>query len=57
MTYYILKRFVEGADIWVLKLNDSDPEYSYPTLAEAEAAIVILQPQYPDNELKISTQI
>lgn len=56
-TYYILKRFFPGADIWVAKLNDSDPEYSYPTLEEAEAAVILLQPQYPNNELKISTQI
>ena len=56
-TYYILKRFITGADIWVAKLNDADPEYSYTTLEEAEAALVTLQPQYPDNELKVSTQI
>lgn len=55
--YYILKRFVAGADVWVAKLNDADPEYSYPTLEEAEAALVTLQPQYPNNELKVSAQI
>ena len=57
MTYYILKRYISGADIWVAKLNDSDPEYSYATLEEAEVALVTLQPQYPNNELKVSTQI
>lgn len=56
-TYYILKRFLPGADIWVAKLNDTDPEYSYPTLEEAEAALVTLKPQYPDNDLRVSTQI
>lgn len=57
MTYYILKRFIAGADIWVAKLDDNDPQYSYPTLEEAEAALVTLQPQYPNNELKVSNQI
>lgn len=56
MKYQILKRFFPGADIWVAKLNDSDPEYSYDTLEEAEAALVTLQPQYPNNDLKISAQ-
>lgn len=57
MTYYILKRFIAGADIWVAKLDDNDPQYSYPTLEEAEAALITLQPQYPNNQLKISNQI
>lgn len=57
MTYYILKRFIAGADIWVAKLDDNDPQYSYPTLEEAEAALITLQPQYPNNELKVSNQI
>lgn len=55
--YYILKRFYPGADIWVAKLDEADPEYSYPTLEEAEAALITLQPEYPDNELKISTAV
>lgn len=55
--YYILKRFIAGADIWVAKLNDSDPEYSYPTIEEAEAALITLKPKYPNNDLKISTVI
>jgi hypothetical protein len=55
--YYILKRFYPGAEIWVGKLNDTDPEYSYPTLEEAETALVELQPSYPNNELKISQSI
>lgn len=57
MTYYILKRFIPGADIWVAKLDDNDPQCSYPTLEEAEAALITLKPQYPNNDLKISTQI
>lgn len=55
--YRILKRFVPLADIWVAKLDDNDPEYSYATLQEAEAALITLQPQYPNNELKVSNQI
>lgn len=54
--YTILKRFLVGADIWVAKLNDADPVYSYATLEEAEAALPALQEEYPNNELKISTQ-
>lgn len=57
MTYHILKRFIPGADIWVAKLDDNDPQYSYPTLEEAEAALITLKPQYPNNDLKVSTQI
>lgn len=52
--YTIVKRFVVGADIWVSKLSESDPVYSYSTLEEAEAALEVLKSQYPNNELKIS---
>lgn len=43
-----------GADIWVASLGEGDPVYKYDTEAEAEVAIVELQPQYPDHKLKIS---
>lgn len=55
--YIILKQFIKGADIWVAKLSDTDPEYSYDTLEEAEAAIITLTPQYPNNPLKVSQKV
>jgi len=55
--YYILKRFAPGADIWVVKLDESDSEYSYSTLEEAEAALIILKPQYANNDLKIGSNM
>jgi len=34
--YIVLMQFIPGNDqIWVAKLNDSDPEYIYPTEQEA----------------------
>jgi hypothetical protein len=54
MQYYILKQLVPGAEIWVASLGPNDPIYQYNTEAEAEVAIVELQPSYPDNKLKIS---
>jgi hypothetical protein len=51
---YILKQFLHNADIWVAKLNDSDPEYAYPTLEEAEAALPSVQDLYPNNKCKVS---
>lgn len=55
--YYILKQFVPNTQIWVAKLDDNDPMYWYPTLEEAEAALVTLKPNYPDRALKVSTEI
>jgi len=55
MQYYILKQFVPGAEIWVAKLNDSDPEYVYPTLEEAEVALPSVQDLYPNNQCKVSS--
>ena len=54
MQYYILKQRVPGAEIWVASLGPDDPIYKYDTEAEAEVAIVELQPSYPDHKLKIS---
>lgn len=55
--YYILKQFVPGAEIWVAKLNDSDPEYVYSTLEEAAEAFPSVQALYPDNKCKISNLV
>ena len=34
--YIVLMQFIPGIDqIWVAKLNESDPEYIYPTEQEA----------------------
>jgi hypothetical protein len=52
--FYILKQFIPGSQIWVAKLNDTDPEYTYPTLEEAEAALPEVQALYPNNECKVS---
>lgn len=52
--YYILKRFLPGADIWVAQLNPDDPIYSYETLEAAEVALPEVQALYPNNECKIS---
>ena len=57
MTYYILKQFYPGADIWVAKLNDSDTEYSYNTIEEAETSLPEIQTLYPNNICKISTTV
>lgn len=54
---YILKQFLPDANIWVAKLNDSDPEYAYPTLEEAEAALPSVQESYPNNQCKISSVV
>ena len=56
-TYFILKQFYPGAEIWVYKLNDTDTEYSYDTLEEAETALPEIQTLYPNNICKISTTI
>ena len=52
--YYILKQLVPDAQIWVASLGPDDPIYKYDTLEQAEAAVVELQPSYPDNKLKVS---
>ena len=52
--YYILKQLVKDAQIWVASLGPDDPIYKYDTLEEAEAAVVELQPSYPDHKLKVS---
>ena len=52
---YILKQFLPNAEIWVAKLNDSDPEYAYPTLEEAETALPSVQDLYPNNQCKVSS--
>ena len=57
MTYYILKQFVPGAEIWVAKLNADDPEYVYSTLEEAETALPDVQLLYPDNLCKVSNPV
>lgn len=53
--FYILKQFLPTADIWVAKLNANDPEYSYPTLEEAEIALPEVQKSYPNNACKVSS--
>ena len=53
--FYILKQFTPNADIWVAKLNNSDPEYAYPTIEEAEEALPSVQALYPNNQCKVST--
>jgi hypothetical protein len=51
--FYILKQFTLNSDIWVVKLNPDDPEYSYDTLEEAESAFPTVQANYPDNTCEI----
>ena len=46
--YIVLMQFIPGNDqIWVAKLNDSDPEYIYPTEQEAIDKAVELQAADP----------
>jgi hypothetical protein len=52
---YILKQFLPDVEIWVAKLNDSDPEYAYSTLEEAETALPSIQDLYPNNKCKVSS--
>lgn len=55
--FIILKQFYPNAEIWVAKLNDSDPEYKYPTLEEAIDALPTVQALYPNNKCKVSNPI
>ena len=55
--FYILKQFLPNTDIWVVKLNPDDPEYSYNTLEEAESALSTVQANYPNNACKIQNII
>ena len=57
MTYCILKQFYPEADIWVAKLNDSDTEYFYNIIEEAETSLPEIQTLYPNNICKISTTV
>lgn len=54
MQYFILKQFLPGAQIWVEKLNEEDPQYAYPTLEQAETAFPQVQELYPNNLCKVS---
>lgn len=46
--YVVLKQFIPNNDqIWVAKLNDSDPEYVYPTEQEAIDKAAELQAEDP----------
>lgn len=51
--YYITKQFIAGADIWVVRLNDTDAVYSYDTEQAATEAIPLVQPLYGDRVLKV----
>ena len=54
MRYLILKQFIPGNDqIWVAKLDTSDPEYVYDTLAEAEVKKAELKAADPSRGYKI----
>jgi hypothetical protein len=55
--YYVLKQFIAGADIWVLKLNAEDPAYVYDTEAEAQAKCDELAIEDPSRGYKVSTII
>jgi hypothetical protein len=55
--FIILKQFYPNAEIWVAKLNDSDPEYIYPTWDEAITALPTVQELYPNNKCKVSNPI
>jgi hypothetical protein len=55
--FYILKQFLPNTDIWVAKLNNSDPEYTYSTMEEAEATLPSVQALYPNNQCKVSTVV
>jgi hypothetical protein len=50
---YILKQFLPDAEIWVAKLNDSDPEYAYPTLEEAEIRCKMLRELDPIHDIMV----
>ena len=55
--FYILKQFLPNTDIWVVKLNPDDPEYTYTTLEEAEEALPSVQDLYPNNKCKVSLTV
>lgn len=55
MKYVILKQFIPGLDqIWVAKLDESDPVYAYDTLIEAEIKMAELQAADPSRGFKIA---
>lgn len=57
MKYTILKEFYPGSNIWVLKLNDNDPEYIYDTEDQAQEKCDELSQEDPSRRYKVSTQI
>ena len=55
MKYLILKQFIPGNDqIWVAKLNESDPIYVYDTIEEAEIKKAELEAADPARGYKIA---
>lgn len=54
--YYILKQFLPGVDVWVVKLDDNDTVYEYLTIEEAEAELSYVQSLYPNNLCKVGTK-
>jgi len=55
MKYLILKQFIPGNDqIWVAKLNESDPIYVYDTVEEAEIKKAELEAADPTRGYKIA---
>lgn len=55
--YYVLKQFIPGADIWVLKLNNDDTAYIYDTEAEAQTKCDELAVEDPSRKYKVSTVV
>jgi hypothetical protein len=51
--FYIVKQFIPNAQVWVVKLNGDDNVYEYNTSEEAEAALVVVQPLYPNNQCRV----
>jgi hypothetical protein len=44
MQYIVLMQFIPGLDqIWVARLNESDPDYIYDTEEEAQAQAAAMQ--------------
>jgi hypothetical protein len=52
MQYVVLKQYIAGNDqIWVAKLNPTDPEYIYDTEQEAADKAAELQAADPSGRL------
>ena len=49
--WYVLKQSLTEGKTWLIKLDENDPIYSYPTEVEARQAVLNLRDSYPNQSL------